>query len=93
MGCSIIFQQMPNTPGWKICIKCLYIIYIRWHKLRKNKVLKLYCPLLRYRKSPLDVRREYVKIQKLILRPLLMAESCFFVKIYVLGDEKFKFGV
>ena len=39
--------------------------------------LKSDCPLMRYRKSPLIVRREYVKIQKLILRPLLMAKSWF----------------
>ena len=32
---------------------------------------------MRYGKSPLDVRREYVKMQKLILRPLLMVESWF----------------
>ena len=31
---------------------------------------------MRYQKS-LHVKREYVKIQKLILRPLLMAESWF----------------
>ena len=74
---SIIFQQMPNTLDWKIYIECLWIIYIKWHKLYKKKDLKSDCPLVRYQKSPLDVRREYVEIHKLILRPLLMAESWF----------------
>ena len=32
---------------------------------------------MRYRKSPLGVRTEYVKMQKSILRPLLIAESWF----------------
>ena len=43
----------------------------------KKKKFEIGLPLMSYRKSPLDVRREYVKIEKLILRPILMAESWF----------------
>ena len=48
---------------------------------------------MRYRTSPLDVRREYVKIQKSILRPLLMAKVGFCVKIYVSENGQSKFEV
>ena len=65
---------MPNTLDWKIYMKCLQIIYIGWLKLHKNKI-ESDSLLMRYRKSPLDVRREYVKIQKSVLRPILMTES------------------
>ena len=47
---------------------------------------------MRYRKSPQDVRREYVKIHTSILRPLLMADSGFCVKIYVFGMENLNLG-
>ena len=47
---------------------------------------------MRYRKSPLDVRREYVKMQKSILRPLRQ-KVIFCVKINVFGDGESKFEV
>ena len=52
-------------------------IYVERLKLYKKKKKKLDCLLMRYQNSPLGVSREYVKIQKSILRPLLMAESWF----------------
>ena len=66
-----------------------------------KKNLKSDCPLMRYRKSPLHVRREYVKIQKLILRPLLMAERWFLCQnicfegwgIYIWGLNKANFAI
>ena len=48
---------------------------------------------MRYQKSPLDVRRAYVKIQKLILKSLFMAESRFCVKINVFEDKESNFEV
>ena len=44
-----------------------------------------------YQKSPLDVRRKYVKIQKLILRLLLMADCCFLCQNICFGDGESKF--
>ena len=63
---------MPNTLGWKIYN--ILINYIPVHMMAQTtyikKNLKPDCPLMRYRKSPLDVRREYANIQKSTLRPL-----------------------
>ena len=48
---------------------------------------------MRYRKSPLDVRREYVKIQKSILRPLTYGKKLVFVSKYMfLGMENLSLG-
>ena len=66
------------------------------HKMAQTiykKKLKSVCPLMRCQKSPLDVRRQYVKRQKLILRPLLMAESWFLCQNIWFGDGESKFGV
>ena len=48
---------------------------------------------MRYLKSPLVVRREYVQTQKSFLNPLLMAESGILCHNICFGDGESQFGV
>ena len=66
-----LYKMLLNHQ--RIIAQAMYIIFF----------LKSDCPLMRYRKSPLDVRREYVKIQKSILRPLLKGKKLVFVSKYM----------
>ena len=88
-GCFIIFQQMPNALGWKIYIKCLQIIYIGWHKLfKKKKKIKVETFVNEISKITIRCQMRERKIQKSILRPLLMAESWFLCQNICCGGWK-----